>query len=78
LVMMQTMTPFSGPQYTFIALAVIILGGMGSFVGSLLGGFFIGYVYYATIAMEPLLAMAAVYIFIIIMLLIKPKGFFGR
>lgn len=78
LVMMYTMTPFSGPQYTFIALAVIILGGMGSFVGSLLGGFFIGYVYYTTLAMNPLLPMAVVYIFIIVMLLIKPKGFFGR
>lgn len=78
LVMIYPVNPFFGPQYTFIALAVIILGGMGSFVGSLLGGFFIGYVYYTTLTIEPLLTMAVVYIFIIIMLIIRPKGFFGR
>lgn len=71
-------TPYIGPQYTFIALAVIILGGMGSFIGSLLGGFFIGYIYYASLKIDPLITMAIVYAFIIIMLLIKPKGLFGR
>jgi branched-chain amino acid transport system permease protein len=78
LVMIYATNPFTGPQYTFIALAVIILGGMGSFGGSLLGGFFIGYVYYVTLTMEPLLTMAVVYAFIIIMLIIRPKGLFGR
>jgi branched-chain amino acid transport system permease protein len=78
LVMIYSLTPFSGPPYTYIALAVIILGGMGSFIGSLLGGFFIGYVYYTTLTIEPLLPMAIVYIFIIIMLIIRPKGLFGR
>jgi branched-chain amino acid transport system permease protein len=78
LVMIYTVDPFFGPPKTFIALAVIILGGMGSFVGSLLGGFFIGYVYYATLTTQPLLPMPVVYIFIIIMLIIRPKGFFGR
>lgn len=78
LVMIYTVNPFFGPPYTYIALAVIILGGMGSFVGSLLGGFFIGYAYYTTLTIEPLLPMAVVYVFIIIMLIIRPKGLFGR
>jgi branched-chain amino acid transport system permease protein len=78
LVMRFAVDPFFGPPYTFIALAVIILGGMGSFMGSLLGGFFLGYVYYASLIIEPLLGTAVVYVFIIIMLLIRPKGLFGR
>jgi branched-chain amino acid transport system permease protein len=78
LVMIYTVNPFFGPPYTYIALAVIILGGMGSFVGSLLGGFFMGYAYYTTLTIEPLLPMAIVYVFIIIMLIIRPKGLFGR
>jgi branched-chain amino acid transport system permease protein len=78
LIMIYTMTPFVGPQYTFIALAVIILGGMGSFIGSLLGGFAIGYVYYVSLTIDPLLPLAVVYSFIIILLIIKPKGLFGR
>jgi len=72
------MTPYIGPQYTFIALTVIVLGGMGSFIGSLLGGFFIGYIYYASLKIDPLITMAVIYIFLIIMLIIKPKGLFGR
>lgn len=71
-------TPYIGPQYTFIALAVIVLGGMGSFVGSLLGGFFIGYINYVSLKIDPLITMAVVYAFLIIMLVIKPKGLFGR
>ena len=74
----SNITPYIGPQYTFIALAVVILGGIGSFIGSLLGGFFIGYVYYASLKIDPLITMAVVYAFLIIMLIIKPKGFFGR
>lgn len=71
-------TPYIGPQYTFIALAVIILGGMGSFIGSLLGGFLIGYIYYASFKIDPLITMAVVYAFLIIMLILKPKGLLGR
>lgn len=71
-------TPYIGPQYTFIALAIIILGGMGSFIGSLLGGFFIGYLYYASFRVDPLITMAVIYVFLIVLLIIKPKGLFGR
>jgi branched-chain amino acid transport system permease protein len=74
----SNITPYVGPQYTCIALAVIILGGMGSFIGSLLGGFLIGYVYYVSLVVNPLITLAVVYSFIIIVLIIRPKGFFGR
>jgi branched-chain amino acid transport system permease protein len=76
--MSQNITPYTGPQYTFIALAVIILGGMGSFVGSLLGGFFIGYLYYTCLAIDALTVNIVIYAFLIIMLIIKPKGLFGK
>jgi len=74
----SNITPYIGPQYTFIALAVIILGGMGSFIGSLVGGFCIGYVYYISLEIDPLITLAVVYSFLIILLIIRPKGFFGR
>ncbi|MEM4425738.1 MAG: branched-chain amino acid ABC transporter permease [Candidatus Nezhaarchaeales archaeon] len=71
------LTPYVGPHYTFIALTIIVLGGMGSFIGSLVGGFIIGYIYYLTLKMEPLLVMAIVYVFLILFLIFKPKGLFG-
>ncbi|MEM2103730.1 MAG: branched-chain amino acid ABC transporter permease [Candidatus Bathyarchaeia archaeon] len=79
LAMIQTnITPFIGPQFTFIALAIIVLGGMGSFTGSLIGGFIIGYINYVSYKIEPLMSMVVVYVFLIILLIIKPKGLFGR
>jgi len=74
----SNITPYTGPTYTFIALAVIILGGMGSYIGSLVGGFCIGYVYYISLEIDPLITLAVVYSFLIILLIIRPKGFFGR
>jgi branched-chain amino acid transport system permease protein len=74
----SNITPYIGSQYTFIALAVIILGGMGSFIGSLVGGFIIGYVYYVTLTIFPIITLAVVYSFLIILLIIRPKGLFGR
>jgi branched-chain amino acid transport system permease protein len=71
-------SPFIGPQFTFIALAIIILGGMGSFIGSLVGGFIIGYIFYALTAIVPLLTFAVIYSVVIILLIIRPKGLFGR
>jgi len=74
----SNITPYIGPQYTCIALAVIIVGGMGSFIGSLIGGFLIGYAYYISLVVNPLITLAVVYSFIIVVLIVRPKGFFGR
>ncbi|MEM1586726.1 MAG: branched-chain amino acid ABC transporter permease [Candidatus Bathyarchaeia archaeon] len=70
--------PYIGPQYTFIALAIIVLGGLGSFIGSLVGGFIIGYIYYLTLKIEPLIVMAITYLFLIVFLISRPRGLFGR
>jgi branched-chain amino acid transport system permease protein len=79
LITMYNFTPYlPGPWYTSFALAVIILGGMGSFIGSMLGGFFVGYIYYFSLSINGLIAVPVVYICIILLLLVKPKGFFGR
>ncbi|MCS7115673.1 MAG: branched-chain amino acid ABC transporter permease [Nitrososphaerota archaeon] len=74
----SNLTAFVGPVYTFIALTVIIMGGAGSFVGSLLGGFFMGYVYYIVTKIDALLTLVALYALLAIILIVKPKGFFGR
>ena len=72
------LNPYSGTLYTLIALVILVLGGRGSFVGSLIGGLVVGYTYYAFLKITPSLAVPAVYILLILMLIIKPKGFFGR
>ncbi len=71
--------PRMGIQYTAFALMVIIIGGVGSFKGSLVGGVTVGYLMYTTMRLiTPGLTLAINYAFLIILLLAKPKGIFAR
>jgi branched-chain amino acid transport system permease protein len=79
LIMIYTnITPYIGPEYTFIALSIIVLGGVGNYVGCMAGGFLIGYITYVLLKWEPLLRLVVVYMVLIIILVIRPKGLFGR
>lgn len=67
-----------GLGYTVIATVVITLGGLGSIPGSFIGGLIIGILGTGVAYWEPGLAVAAYYIIFIILLLVRPKGFFGK
>lgn len=67
-----------GMQYTVIALIVVVLGGMGSIPGSLLGGLILGMVGSIFSYLEPSLTMVAYYLIILVLLLVRPKGILGR
>ncbi|NLT12847.1 MAG: branched-chain amino acid ABC transporter permease [Clostridiales bacterium] len=67
-----------GMQYTAIALIVVVLGGMGSIPGSMIGGFILGMVGSIVSYLDPSLAMVAFYVIILALLLVRPKGLLGR
>jgi branched-chain amino acid transport system permease protein len=67
-----------GMQYTIIAIIVVVLGGLGSIPGSLIGGFLLGILGAIVNSIEPGLHMAAYYLLFMILLLVKPSGIFGR
>ncbi len=67
-----------GMQYTVIALIVVVLGGMGSIPGSMIGGLILGFVGSIFGYIEPSLSMVAYYVIILALLLVKPKGLMGR
>jgi len=67
-----------GMGYTVIAIIVVVLGGMGSIPGSMLGGFILGMIGSAVSYIDPSLSMVAYYVIIMALLLIKPKGLLGR
>lgn len=77
--MVFEITPFMGLPYTVEGLIVIILGGLGNILGSLIGGLIIGVVEstgsYLT---SPDLKMVISYSTFIAILLIRPKGILGR
>ena len=67
-----------GMSYTIIAIIVVVLGGLGSIPGSLIGGFILGLIGSAVSYIEPSLALIAFYIIIMALLLVRPKGLLGR
>ncbi len=73
--------PSMGWGYLTNSFAVVILGGMGSLVGSVVGAYIVGYVTSFTsifIPNGPSWAHLVPIIIIVIMLLIRPQGIFGK
>jgi branched-chain amino acid transport system permease protein len=78
-ILSPTINPFMGAPYTVVALVLVILAGVGSFKGNILGGFLIGYLSYITLrVIHPSLTLVIVYAVLILVLLIRPKGLFAR
>ena len=72
-------TPLSGTQFLIIAFGVVIIGGLGSMFGTLLGGLILGIA--QTLAgtyLGPATQMLIVYVIVLVILAIRPQGLFGR
>jgi branched-chain amino acid transport system permease protein len=61
-----------------LALVVVILGGAGSLVGAFVGSFVIGFVYTFGQALLPDLTYMILFIPMVIVLAVRPRGLFGR
>jgi branched-chain amino acid transport system permease protein len=61
-----------------LALVVVILGGSGSLLGSLVGSFAVGFLYNFGQAMFPELAYVVLFLPMLIVLVVRPQGLFGR
>jgi branched-chain amino acid transport system permease protein len=80
-VILSTMFPVSatmGFQYTVIAIVIIVLGGLGNILGSLIGGLVLGLIGAVVLALQPGLVIVAFYVMFLAILLIKPTGILGR
>lgn len=72
-------TPVSGVSFLIIAFGVVILGGLGSVLGTFIGGMILGLAqtlggYFLGAAAQ----MLVVYIMVLVVLGIRPQGIFGR
>jgi len=61
-----------------LALVVVILGGTGSLLGSLVGSFIVGFLYNFGQAMFPELAYVVLFLPMLLVLVVRPQGLFGR
>jgi len=61
-----------------LALVVVILGGAGSLLGSLLGSLIVGFIYNFGQVMVPELAYFVLFLPMVLVLVLRPQGLFGR
>lgn len=77
--MSRTFQPFDGPTFLLIAFGVVILGGLGSMVGALVGGVILGVVQVlAGTYFGPSAQLVGGYILILLVLAVRPEGLFSR
>ena len=72
-------TPTSGTSLLTIAFGTVIIGGLGSMLGTFLGGVILGMV--QTIGgyfFGPATQMLILYVIVLVILAIRPQGLFGR
>jgi branched-chain amino acid transport system permease protein len=72
-------TPQSGVSFLIIAFGVVIVGGMGSILGTFLGGIVLGVA--QTLGgyfFGPTTQMLVVYVLVLFVLAVRPQGLFGR
>jgi branched-chain amino acid transport system permease protein len=71
--------PYKGWPILTGAIAVVILGGMGSLPGSVIGAFILGYARTMTdFLIDPVYSSLVPVVVIIIILVIRPRGLFGK
>ncbi len=68
----------SGSEILLYAIIVVIIGGLGSMQGALIGSFIIGIIHSFSKALFPPLAFFMMYLLVVIILLIRPSGLYGK
>jgi branched-chain amino acid transport system permease protein len=79
LTLLVDVTPSLGPQYTLLAFVVVIVGGLGSMLGALVGGVLIGVSEaLAGLLISPSAKSMLSFGLLIVVLIVRPQGLFGR
>jgi branched-chain amino acid transport system permease protein len=72
------LNPGSAAEILGIAFVVIVVGGMGSFLGAFVGAVLIGVAQSLTIAFAPAYGSVVIYLAMIVVLMVKSDGLFGK
>ncbi len=71
-------SPLMGSNLIIVVFAVVVIGGMGSILGSIITGLGLGVVEGLTRVFYPELSATVVFIIMIIVLMFRPAGLFGK
>jgi branched-chain amino acid transport system permease protein len=70
--------PLMGADLIIVVFAVVVIGGMGSIMGSIVTGFMLGVLEGLTKYFYPEASNTVVFVFMVLVLLLKPTGLTGR
>src|SRR3954454_17282141 len=73
-----SVNPNMGADIIIVVFAVVVIGGMGSILGSILTGFALGLVEGLTKVFYPEASATAIFVIMVVVLLVKPPGLFGK
>jgi branched-chain amino acid transport system permease protein len=71
-------SPLMGANLIIVVFAVVVIGGMGSILGAVVTGFGLGIVEGLTKVFYPEASNTVIFVIMVIVLLIKPAGLFGK
>ena len=71
-------SPNMGSSLIIIVFAVVVIGGMGSIMGSIVTGLMLGVLEGLTKVFFPTASAITVFIVMILVLLLRPAGLFGK
>lgn len=74
----QQVTPLMGSNLIIVVFAVVVIGGMGSILGSIVTGLALGVIEGLTKVFYPEFANTVVFLVMVIILLLRPAGLFGK
>ena len=73
-----TVSPLMGADLIIVVFAVVVIGGMGSILGSIVTGLGLGLIEGLTKVFYPEASAVVVFVIMSIVLLVRPAGLFGR
>ena len=75
---MIQVTPLMGSNLIIVVFAVVVIGGMGSIIGSIVTGLALGVLEGLTRVFYPEASNVVVFFIMAIVLMIRPAGLFGK
>jgi len=73
-----SVNPNMGDNFINTVFAVVVIGGMGSILGAIVSGFALGVIEGLTKVFYPQASATVVFLVMVIVLLVKPSGLFGK
>src|SRR5258708_37572817 len=74
---MRNVAPLMGSELIILTFAVVVIGGMGSIAGAIVGGFLVGVLSSVGAIFDPAIEVVVAFALMAVLLMVRPSGLFG-